>query len=166
MSSGTNSSQVQSASPWTALPIRVGPHFSQPMPLQASAHSSLTPHNTLGPTGQAQPAPCPIITTDQVHAPSQTHTSSQIAAEPPVLDIPLINQPLNASTQDPSFHPMTTRSRNHISKPKSFTDGTVRYPLPRALLADGVDVNTLAEPTSILTIELAKRVKFDFRSNS
>ena len=42
---------------------------------------------------------------------------------------------------------MTTRSRNHISKPKSFTDGTVRYPLPRALLADGIDVNISAEPT-------------------
>ena len=53
MSSGVDSSQVQPASPWTTLPIRVGPHFSQKMPFQASAHSSLTPHDTLGPTGQA-----------------------------------------------------------------------------------------------------------------
>ena len=42
---------------------------------------------------------------------------------------------------------MTTRSKNHISKPKSFTDGTVRYPLPHALLVDGVNVNVSAEPT-------------------
>ena len=82
-----------------------------------------------------------------VHTPSQIHASLQIAAEPPVSDIPLINQPSNASPQDPSSHPMTTRSKNHISKPKSFTDGTVRYPLPCALLVDGVDVNISAEPT-------------------
>ena len=28
MSLGTDSSQIQPASPWTALPIRVGPHLS------------------------------------------------------------------------------------------------------------------------------------------
>ena len=42
---------------------------------------------------------------------------------------------------------MTTHSKNLISKPKSFTDGTVRYPLPCAFLADGIDVNISAEPT-------------------
>ena len=42
---------------------------------------------------------------------------------------------------------MTTRSENHISKPKSFIDGTMRYPLPRALLADGVDMAFSVEPT-------------------
>ena len=42
---------------------------------------------------------------------------------------------------------MTTRSKNHISKPKSFTDGTMRYPLPRALLVDDVVVAFSAEPT-------------------
>ena len=76
MSSGTYSSQVQPASSWTALPIRVGPHLSQPMPFQASAHFSLTPPDTLGPTDQAQLASCPIITSDQAHAPSQIHASS------------------------------------------------------------------------------------------
>ena len=147
MSSGIDSSQVQPASPWTTLPIRVGPDFSQPMPFQASAHSLLTPPDTLGPTNQAWPPPCPIITSDQVHALSQIHASSQIAAEPPVSDIPLISPPSTTSTQDQSSHPMTTRSRNHISKPKSFTDGTMKYPLPHALLADGIDVNISAEPT-------------------
>ncbi|KAG1327876.1 hypothetical protein COCNU_01G018100 [Cocos nucifera] len=34
-----------------------------------------------------------------------------------------------------SNHPMQTCSRNNINKPKQFTDGTVRYPLPKALLA-------------------------------
>ena len=32
---------------------------------------------------------------------------------------------------------MITRSKNSITKPKTFTNGTVRYPIPSALLADG-----------------------------
>jgi hypothetical protein len=41
---------------------------------------------------------------------------------------------------------MTTRSQNHISKPKVFTDGTVRYPLPKALIAVTA-CSTASEPT-------------------
>jgi len=44
-----------------------------------------------------------------------------------------------------SHHPVTTRSKNHISMPKHFTDGSVKYPLPHALL---VAVNLeITEPT-------------------
>jgi hypothetical protein len=40
---------------------------------------------------------------------------------------------------------MTTRSKNQISKPKPFTDGTVKYPMPHALIAA---VNSeISEPT-------------------
>jgi transposase InsO family protein len=45
----------------------------------------------------------------------------------------------------PPIHPMITRSKNQITKPKSFTDGTIRYPIPRALLAE-VD-SSAVEPT-------------------
>ena len=41
---------------------------------------------------------------------------------------------------------MTTRSQNQISKPKTFTDGTIRYPLPKALLAV-TNCSTASEPT-------------------
>ena len=60
-----------------------------------------------------------------------------------------LNQPSTSPHPDLSSHPMTTRSKNHISKPKSFTDGTMRYPLPHALalLADDVDVSLSAGPT-------------------
>jgi hypothetical protein len=40
---------------------------------------------------------------------------------------------------------MITRSKNQIIKAKSFTDGTIRYPIPRALLAE-VD-SSAVEPT-------------------
>jgi hypothetical protein len=40
---------------------------------------------------------------------------------------------------------MVTRARNNISKPREFTDGRVRYPLPRALLAESSAVEI--EPT-------------------
>ena len=43
----------------------------------------------------------------------------------------------NTLTSNPSsIHPMTTRAKNLITKPKIHTDGTICYPLPQALLAE------------------------------
>jgi hypothetical protein len=52
------------------------------------------------------------------------------------------NSPTPAATYTP--HPMVTRSKNFITKPKIPMDGTVRYPLPKALLA--VAHGSLSEP--------------------
>jgi len=41
---------------------------------------------------------------------------------------------------------MQTRSRNNIQKPKSFTDGTIPYPRPKAYFSESA--GTEAEPTS------------------
>ena len=147
VSTGATSSQVQSTSSWTALPASVRPP-SSPTPLsQASAHSPAHPNATLGPPYAAQPTSSPITTTNQDHASSQSHF--QIHAAPSASDLASLNQPSTSPHPDLSSHPMTTRSKNHISKPKSFTDGTMRYPLPRALalLADDVDVSLSAGPT-------------------
>jgi hypothetical protein len=46
----------------------------------------------------------------------------------------------------PSPHPMITRSKNHITKPKTPTDGTIRYPLPKALLAVASGSLSVPEP--------------------
>ena len=51
-----------------------------------------------------------------------------------------------------SSHPTVTRSKNHITKPKKFTDGTVRYPLLSALLADGARAVSLTEPTCYTSV--------------
>ena len=145
VSSSAASSQVQSTDLWIALPTRVGPPIS-PTPLsQALAHSPALPKATLGPPYAGQPASSPITTTDQDHASSQSHFQIQVA--PSALDLPSLSQPFTSPHPDFPSHPMTTRSKNHISNPKSFTDGTVRYPLPRALLANGVDVAFFVEPT-------------------
>ena len=44
---------------------------------------------------------------------------------------------------------MTTQSKNSITKPKNFTDDTVRYPVPHAILADGNE--PIVEPTCFTT---------------
>uniref|UniRef100_A0A2N9GAK2 Reverse transcriptase Ty1/copia-type domain-containing protein n=1 Tax=Fagus sylvatica TaxID=28930 RepID=A0A2N9GAK2_FAGSY len=47
----------------------------------------------------------------------------------------------------PPTHPMKTRSHHQISKPKHYTDGTIRYPIPKALLAEVTHESELPEPT-------------------
>ena len=42
---------------------------------------------------------------------------------------------------------MKTRSHHQIFKPKSYTDGTIRYPIPKALLAEATPESDLPEPT-------------------
>uniref|UniRef100_A0A2N9FV57 Uncharacterized protein n=1 Tax=Fagus sylvatica TaxID=28930 RepID=A0A2N9FV57_FAGSY len=54
--------------------------------------------------------------------------------------------PVPAAPNPHPPHQMTTRSQNLITKPKTFTDGTIRYPLPKALLAV-TDCSTASEPT-------------------
>jgi hypothetical protein len=44
------------------------------------------------------------------------------------------------------MHPMLTRSKAHIHKPRQFTDGTIPYPPPKALLTE-LDAS-IEEPTS------------------
>uniref|UniRef100_A0A2N9GRZ3 Reverse transcriptase Ty1/copia-type domain-containing protein n=1 Tax=Fagus sylvatica TaxID=28930 RepID=A0A2N9GRZ3_FAGSY len=46
---------------------------------------------------------------------------------------------------------MTTRSKNNITQPKTFTDGTVRYPIPRALLAEAHPDPDSVEPSCFTT---------------
>lgn len=45
----------------------------------------------------------------------------------------------------PSINPMLTQSKHQITKPKSFNDGTIRYSIPQALLAEAD--SSAIEPT-------------------
>lgn len=107
--------------PSTSLPI-LNPILNQsPGPTLLSnppTFSSFT-HDPPSP-----PIPSPILSS----APHSASSSSILAA--PSIQIPPLNPSASAS-----IHPMITHARNNISKPKNPTDGTVRYPLPRALLA-------------------------------
>lgn len=76
-----------------------------------------------------------------------TLTSSRTRASPPSPSISSFSSPAEldvAPDQQPTcIHPMRTRSQNNVSTIRKLTDGTVRYPLPRALLSEAA----ISEPT-------------------
>uniref|UniRef100_A0A2N9H017 Retroviral polymerase SH3-like domain-containing protein n=1 Tax=Fagus sylvatica TaxID=28930 RepID=A0A2N9H017_FAGSY len=78
--------------------------------------------------------------------------SSPVSPAVPILSPTASSHPASTPTltsQSPTpiapSHPMVTRSKANIFKPKQFHDGTVRYPLPHAFLAE--TASSLSEPT-------------------
>jgi len=60
--------------------------------------------------------------------------------------VPIIPEdPSRPSAPLESIHPIVTHAKNNIPKPREFTDGKVRYPIPRALLAESSSLTI--EPT-------------------
>lgn len=125
-----------------------GPFIDSSLPArQEPAHTqsaSMLPNTNLSP-----------IVPDPLNSPSNGSTPTSIVQEPPTSTLDLINIDIssNASLDDPHIptppqrnHNMQTRSQNRISKPKVFTDGTVRYSLQRALT---IEISTFElKPTS------------------
>jgi hypothetical protein len=125
------------------------------------AHGSATrpsPQAQLLPTPETRTALAP--STQAHNPPSPTHSLTTTNLEPsPNRDSNPTLTPENPAPTEalstlnraapPSLppHPMTTRSRNQITRPKTHTDGTVRYPVPRALLAVTESSTVEAEPT-------------------
>jgi hypothetical protein len=76
-----------------------------------------------------------------------TLPSSSDRASPLSFSIPSFTslaEPDVAPNQQPTrIHPMRTRFQNNVSTIRKLTDGTVRYPLPRALLSEAA----IIEPT-------------------
>jgi hypothetical protein len=76
-----------------------------------------------------------------------TIPSSPNRASPPSPSISSFSSPAEldvALDQQPTrIHPMQTRSQNNVSTIRKLTDGTMRYPLPRALLSEAA----ITEPT-------------------
>ncbi|CAL8085814.1 unnamed protein product [Prunus armeniaca] len=111
-------------------PGLVCPRLLPSLPLHSLAHHLPVTSSTHRPPPVAPPSP-PL----QPPAPStQPLPPSQLA------------QPLPPSQLAPpaaSRHSMTTRLRDGITKPKHYSDGTTRYPLPKALLHQLADL----EPT-------------------
>uniref|UniRef100_A0A2N9F495 Reverse transcriptase Ty1/copia-type domain-containing protein n=1 Tax=Fagus sylvatica TaxID=28930 RepID=A0A2N9F495_FAGSY len=129
------------------------PAFFQPMRTPAHYNSAVSPAQSATPQGP------PESTQDQnslaltnTHGPeitqpidppsplSSTSDTAHTSTEIPISSTEIPNPTL-------PHHPMVTRSKNHISKPKHLTDGTVRYPLPKALVAAAMDTAALTEPT-------------------
>uniref|UniRef100_A0A2N9J5N8 Reverse transcriptase Ty1/copia-type domain-containing protein n=1 Tax=Fagus sylvatica TaxID=28930 RepID=A0A2N9J5N8_FAGSY len=78
----------------------------------------------------------PNTTSDSHLTPAET---PDISPNPDACSAPLLPHP--------SSHPMLTRSKNNITKPKTPTDGTVRYPLPTTLLVVAPGPLSVPEPT-------------------
>jgi hypothetical protein len=86
-------------------------------------------------SGQQLPSPLPDISTPTTAiqvSPPNTSTSplSPSTSQASTLSSPQIQQPPGSS------HPMVTRAKNNIIKLRQLTNGTVRYPIPRALLIE------------------------------
>ena len=89
---------------------------------------------------------CPAtnIQTHTVSLSNPTHVTSPETSQSP-------DTASAAHPSHPSSHPMVTRSKNHITKPKLPLDGMIRYPLPKALLAVAHSSISELEPTCFTT---------------
>ena len=125
--------------------------------LQAHAHetplnSPVTAQNTNPPSSTATAhntnLPSSLVTAHNSNPlPSSLCPSSSENAAPLLpANRPFPSSPTHNQPQNPT-HPMTTRSKNHITQPKNFTDSTIRYPIPKALLAEAQPDPNTVEPT-------------------
>uniref|UniRef100_A0A2N9EGA7 Uncharacterized protein n=1 Tax=Fagus sylvatica TaxID=28930 RepID=A0A2N9EGA7_FAGSY len=106
-------------------------------PPQTQPHEPLTNTQT-EPTTSTQTEP---ITSLQTEPTAPDISQSHLLQPATVTELPENSQTPAAI---PTPHPMITRSKNFITKPRLPTDGTVRYPLPKALLA--VAHGSLSDP--------------------
>jgi len=122
--------------------------LSQPASLPSSLSISSPPH--VPPTSPPCHTP-PLLPTQRtsihsVSPPTPSHATNPI--EPPIP--PIDPCPLPISTVIPHVsHPMQTRSKSQIHKPRAFTVGTIPYPPPKAHLTLKLPPNE--EPTSFTT---------------
>jgi hypothetical protein len=87
-------------------------------------------------------SPSPSPTQNPPQEPQITPTASASSPHPELTTEPIL--PLN-------HHPMITRSKQNISKPKIPTDGTIRYPLPKALITATTESQITSKPTCFTT---------------
>lgn len=110
-------------------PIITQPIISFPTPPLAQTQSHPTPNAT---------SSSPHLISHVSHSPPQT-TSSLENSSSLIPSSSLSSTNTSSSSPDPphNHHPMITRAKNHISKPKMFHDGTTRHPIAHALIAVG-----------------------------
>uniref|UniRef100_A0A2N9H011 Reverse transcriptase Ty1/copia-type domain-containing protein n=1 Tax=Fagus sylvatica TaxID=28930 RepID=A0A2N9H011_FAGSY len=132
----------------------LAPTNSRASPINSQAHDP-TPAILHEPTqniphGPTQTDPHKPLTSTQTEPITSTQTDPTVddISQPHLLQPATFTETLPENSQTPAPiptpHPMITRSKNFITKPKLPTDGTVRYPLPKALLA--VAHGSLSEP--------------------
>lgn len=101
-----------------------------------SVSLQISPTRELVPNSPSSSPPNPLFPTSPAPLSSSPPPSSSPAE-------PAVQSALTLSR----IHPIRTRSQNNVRIIRQLTDGTVRYPLPRALLAE----SALIEPTCFST---------------
>jgi hypothetical protein len=114
-----------------SLPILLSPPAAPPS-------QSLTEYSSPSPSQFLPSSPVQILSSASSST-VETPLPAASSASSPSLSVPLV-----------SLHPMVTRAKNNISKPREFTNGRIRYPLPRALLAESSPLEL--EPTCHSTV--------------
>ena len=146
-----NSFPYTSASPTSSLSPNIFVQvFNNPSPL-------LIPHDYQPTATSSLDIPSSteniiIRTLDTTPSPNHSLSISDSLNPPPPPDPSYLTIPDTSSqtTLPSSTHPITTRAKNLITKPKIHTDGTVYYPLPRALLTESNQ--PAMEPTCYSTV--------------
>jgi hypothetical protein len=129
--SASSTTDVSSPSPQLHCPTSTSPDLSNNSPVHLSLAASSHYSSPLRPSCSTQS--CEVLNPALLYVPNSNLTLSSDPAS-------------TSPNSNPPTHPMITRSKNHITKqPKSFTDGTVRYPIPQALLAE--IASSVVEPT-------------------
>jgi hypothetical protein len=131
------------------------PTLSPSPPLMTSPPLELSP--TLSPPHSSMSSPPPLVSSNNtINTPAHNRLSTTNSSPTPLSP----NPPSPASSPPveppPRTHLMVTRAQNNIHQPKRYTDGSVKYPLPRAYTASLV-CNEI-EPTSYT--QAAKDVKW------
>uniref|UniRef100_A0A2N9IMK5 Reverse transcriptase Ty1/copia-type domain-containing protein n=1 Tax=Fagus sylvatica TaxID=28930 RepID=A0A2N9IMK5_FAGSY len=127
-----------------------------------SKPNQLNPAQTLSLNSSPSPGSLPAEAPENNPSPETTETpehSSRLLPASLSTETPATSNPSPENSTSPEnssttanppprpLHPMKTRSQHQISKPKTYTDGTIRYPIPKALLAVTTTDPELTEPT-------------------
>jgi hypothetical protein len=134
-SPGIFSPTVQSTAVPSSLSIpRLHDYLPEAVASSSSSTSRDNETSSLLPTSAASPSQSDPATSNTPHSPSSSPLLSPM--HPSVAASP---------TSSHTPHHMITRAKNNITKPKKFHDGIIRYPLPKALIAESTPQDI--EPT-------------------
>jgi hypothetical protein len=120
----------------SVFPFFQNPSKSVPSTPNPPTYSSFSlPINSTSVSGSTPPNLSPLPTNSSIsHSPTSSSSTHVEPYVPPVQFLDLA---------PPRLQPMRTRSQNNVRQLQQLTDGTVKYPLPQALLSE----SALIEPT-------------------
>jgi hypothetical protein len=87
----------------------------------------------------------PLSHSPDIHVQPNTQSQNHVQLSLPNVSSSTFDPTEPSSLIAHNNHPMVSRAKNNITKPKVFIDGTSRYPISHALLATGA-IKTM-EPT-------------------